>query len=423
MRGKLLSAALTASACLVVSVVPAEAGPAVTGDTADASVVTTWNEIADRTIFTENAKTISESGLYFGFVHLAMYDAVVAIRGGYQPYAYHRVADPAASPEAAAVTAAYDVLRHYFPASATNLAADYADSMAAIPNGRAKIRGRLVGTSAAATLIRVRLGDGRNADITLDVEPAPGVWRPTPPAFAPMIVPWLGFVDPLVLASDTQLQGRHPDALDSAAYARDYAEVRAYGAREGSLRTQAQTDTALFYTDNAVRQYQTALRAQVTDRGLGLLDSARAFALLGSATADAEISCWRSKYDYAYWRPITAITLGDTDGNPATTADPIWLPLVDTPPYPEYTSGHACITGAATGTFSYLFGADAIDLDVYSAVAGASRHYDTAGALDTQTMNARIWLGLHFRKAMTDGNRQGHRSADWASTHAFQPTG
>ncbi len=221
----------------------------------------------------------------------------------------------------------------------------------------------------------MRLHDGRDADITLDVQPAPGGLATDPPAFAPMIVPWLGFVDPLTLVSDNQLQGRHPYPLGSAAYAADYDEVRLYGARTGSLHTPEQTDTAMCYTDNAVRQYQASLRSAVTDRGYGLLAGTRAFALLGSATADAQISCWRAKYDNAFWRPLTAITLGDTDGNPATAPDPDWLPLVDNPPYPECTSGHACITGAATGTFSYLFGADSIDVDVTSTVTGTARHY------------------------------------------------
>ncbi|MDQ3455251.1 MAG: vanadium-dependent haloperoxidase, partial [Actinomycetota bacterium] len=148
----------------------------------------------------------------------------------------------------------------------------------------------------------------------------------------------------------------------------------------------------------------------------------RAFALLGSTTGDAQIACWRAKYDYAYWRPLTAITLANTDGNPATVADPDWLPLVDNPPYPEYVSGHACFTGAVSGTLSHLFGADSIDLNISSAVTGTDRHYRTAAKLDRETINARIWLGLHFRQAMSDGNQLGHYVAGWGATHYFQPT-
>ncbi|MGI8691843.1 MAG: vanadium-dependent haloperoxidase [Geodermatophilaceae bacterium] len=169
-------------------------------------------------------------------------------------------------------------------------------------------------------------------------------------------------------------------------------------------------------------QYQAGMRDKVTTLGLDIVDSARAFAILNASVADALIAAWRAKYDYAYWRPITAIQLGDTDGNPATEPDPDWLPLVDTPPYPEYVSGHAPATGAASGTFSTLFGADSIDLNLSSAVTMTNRTYATAEALDMDTMNARIWLGLHFRKAMTDGNQLGHDVSGWATSNYFQPT-
>nr|MBA2552725.1 vanadium-dependent haloperoxidase [Geodermatophilaceae bacterium] len=327
-----------------------------------------------------------------------------------------------ASSEVAAATAAYRVLRHYFPASAANLAADYSAFLAGIPNGVAKAGGKVVGSAAAATIIELRQHDGRHATVTLDVEPAPGVWRPTPPAFAPMLAPELGFVTPLLLDSATQFPPPGPDAIESAAYAVDYEEVRLYGAREGSLRTPEQTDTARFFADNAVLQYQAGMRDKVTTLGLDIVDSARAFAILNASVADALIAAWRAKYDYAYWRPITAIQLGDTDGNPATEPDPDWLPLVDTPPYPEYVSGHAPATGAASGTFSTLFGADSIDLNLSSAVTMTNRTYATAEALDMDTMNARIWLGLHFRKAMTDGNQLGHDVSGWATSNYFQPT-
>jgi hypothetical protein len=230
-------------------------------------------------------------------------------------------------------------------------------------------------------------------------------------------------VIPLVLDSPTQLRLPGPDGLGTSAYGQDFTEVRTYGALERSARTPAQTETALFWNANPVLQYQVALRDQVTRRGLDIRSSARAFALLGASTADSLIACWRAKYDYAYWRPITAIRLAATDGSPATVPDPNWTPLVPTPPYPEYTSGHACVTGAASGTFSTLFGATSLHLTVSSSVTGTTRHYDTAAALDAETMNARIWLGLHFRKAMTDGNRLGHRVADVAARRHFEPTG
>jgi hypothetical protein len=389
----------------------------------DPAVIAEWNAIAARTILSENATPVPASALYFGFVSLAVYDAVVAIEGGYEPYAQQPPVNAPASSEAAAATAAYRVLSHYFPASADKLAADYAASLADVPAGAGLVHGTRVGEAAAAAIIQLRQNDGRGAAVSLTVAPAPGVWRPTPEAFAPMAVPWLGFVTPLVLDSPTQLRLPGPDGLGTSAYARDFAEVRAYGALQGSARTPAQTGTALFWNANPVLQYQAALRDQVTGRGLDIRSSARAYAMLGATTADSLIACWRAKYDHAYWRPITAIRLAATDGNPGSMPDPNWTPLVPTPPYPEYTSGHACVTGAATGTFSNLFGATSLDLMVASSVTLTTRRYDTAAALDAETMNARIWLGLHFRKAMTDGNRLGHRVADVAASRHFEPTG
>jgi hypothetical protein len=413
-------AAALVTAALVLFAAPNRA--AAHPSTADASVVTEWNAVAVRTIFTENATPVPSSGLYFGFVSLAVHDAIVTVEGRYEPYLRQPRPRGQASVEAAAATAAYLVLRHYFPASAANLATDYAASLAEVPDGPAKARGLLVGAVAAGNIVRARDDDGRNAPITLDVTPAPGVWRPTPDAFAPMLVPWLGFVEPLALRSPTQIQLPCPDPLDSRRYARDFAEVKAYGAKEGSARSPEQTETALFWNANSQLQYQVAMRDQVTRRGLDVAAAARAFALLGAATADAAISCWRAKYDHAYWRPITAIHLADTDGNPATEPDPAWNSLVPAPPYPDYTSGHACLTGAASQVYGHLFGRRSIDLDVSSSVTGTTRHYASVTALDQETMNARIWLGIHFRRAMTDGNMIGHRAAAWLIAHELRPT-
>jgi hypothetical protein len=285
------------------------------------------------------------------------------------------------------------------------------------------VHGKRVGEEAATAVIASRVGDGRGADHPLVVTVAPGVWRPTPDAFAPMLVPWLGFVRPLSLISPTQFALPGPDAITSAAYAADFAEVKAYGAKTGSSRSPLQTETALFFTANSVLQYQEGMRNAVTDHGLDILDSARAFALLGTSTADALIACWRAKYDYAYWRPITAIREADTDDNDATEPDPSWTPLAPTPPYPDYVSGHACITGAASSTMSHLFGAQSIDLRIFSPVTGTTRTYPTSSKLDEDTMNARIWLGLHFRRAMTSGNALGHRAGDWVFTHEFRQAG
>jgi hypothetical protein len=411
---------LVAAACAATQISLAPV-PAQARERDDATVIAQWDAIAVRTIASENPVPIPASTLYFGFVSLAVYDAVVAIRGGYRPYLPQPPADRRASADAAVVTAAHDVLAHYFPASAANLAADRTAALAAIPDGYRKTAGQRAGATAAARLIAARADDGRNAAITFTAAPAPGVWRPTPDAFAPMAVAWLGFVRPLALRAPDQIPLAGPDALHSRAYARDFAEVRAYGAAQGSARSDAQTQTAMFWSANVVAQFHTALQDQITRRGVGLLPAARASALLGLASADTQIGCWRAKYEHAFWRPVTAIRLADTDGNPRTSPDPAWTPLALNPPYPDYVSGHACITGAATETFGHLFGSRSIDLDVTSPVTGTTRHYRSTAALDAETMNARIWLGLHFRRAMTDGNRLGHETARWIARHELGP--
>ncbi|GGL93284.1 vanadium-dependent haloperoxidase [Nakamurella endophytica] len=418
---RFLAAAVVATACLAVQVAgspPAAAHPA--PHPPGVSVITSWNAIALRTVYAENATPIPSSSLYLAFVSTAVYDAVVTVEGRYQPFTYRAPQARAASSEVAAATAAFTVLRHYFPASTMALEADYAAFVAGRPAGHATDAGMRVGRAAAEATIASREGDGRNAERVLTVTPGPGVWRPTPPALAPMLVPWLGFVRPLVLRSPTQIRLPGPDRLTSRAYARDFAEVKAYGARQGSLRSAEQTETALFWNANSVAQYRTALAGAITRRGMDIVQGARAMALLSTSTADSVIACWRAKYDFHYWRPVTAIALAATDGNPATVADPSWQPLVDTPPYPDYLSGHACITGAATNTFSYLFGRHSIDVDIASSVTGTTRHFDSARALDRETIDARIWLGLHFRRAMTDGNRLGHQASAWTIRHAFR---
>jgi hypothetical protein len=387
-----------------------------------ASMIVQWDDIATQTVVTENLQPPAVASVYLSFASVAMYDAVVAIRGGFRPYALMR--RPAgtrhASVPAAAATAAYTVLKHYFPASA-HLDAEYQASLAEVPDGTSEDHGVVVGDAAAQALIALRTDDGLDKlnGRQLSPTPAPGVWRPTPPTFLPMLAPGLGFVRPMVLTSPTQLSLPGPSKLGSAVYARDFNEVKRMGSIDSATRTPAQTQTALFFSDNPLVQYQAGMRALATEHGLGSVATARMFALVDTGTADAMISCWRAKYDYAFWRPITAIALADTDGNAATTADSGWAPLSTTPPYPEYTSGHACVTGSVSRGLSILFGADHIDLTVSSAVTGTTRHYQKAETLNRQTKDARIWLGLHFRTAMNDGNNLGQRAAAYVAAHAF----
>ena len=258
------------------------------------------------------------SPLFFAFTSIAMHDAVAAIEGDFEPYIEQPRAHAHASPEVAAATAAHRVLRHYFPASAANLDADYAAFLADVPNGVGKVHGTRVGLAAADALIALRADD----DFTT-VHPDRGRARhrrlgTDSAGFAPMAVLWLGFVTPFVLESPTAIPLPGPDPVDSAEYAVDYNEVKAKGALNGSTRTDDETATALFWSTpvGPVVQYNAAMRTETAERGLDIGQTARAFALLDTSISDANISCWYAKWSYAYWRPVTAIT------RPLTTATP-----------------------------------------------------------------------------------------------------
>jgi len=227
-----------------------------------------------------------------------------------------------------------------------------------------------------------------------------------------MAATWLKLVEPLVLPAAIVLDG--PPPLDSDQYAADFAEVRDYGGTV-SLRTDEQTATALFHTVAPLFQHLDAIRDQITGRDLDIVDAARALAVFDASMADVLISCWRNKWDFKFWRPVTAIALADTDNNPATAVVPGWTPLRPTPPYPDYPSGHACFVGSVSGSLDNLFGPGPLDrpYTMKSYLDGIpDRSYATTDALDTETMNARIWNGFHFRTAMTAGNTLGHTVAD-----------
>jgi hypothetical protein len=400
----------------------ATAATPATATTDSAKVITDWNALAVTTLAGDTTKQPIEDFLYLGFVQAAVYDAVVGVEGRYAPYRFHAHAPRGTSAQAAAVAAAHEVLVTYSPYAQATLDAAYAASLAQIPDGKAKTHGIAFGTRAADHLIRLRANDGRNAPILFTQPPAPGVWRPTPPAFLPMSAPWLGFVTPLLARSPLQFGPPAPPALTSARYTRDFNEVKAFGSLTSTARTPAQTDTALFFSGSALVQYNSGLRDQVAVRHLDIVEAARMFAAVDMSVADALITVWRAKYDYGFWRPITAINLADTDGNPATIADPTWVPLLTNPPYPEYPSGYNVVNSTVSHGLEELFETRHLQLTLIStAVPGVQRFYDSGRAERRDVVDARMWLGIHFRFADTAARDMGLRLTDWTLDHYFQP--
>jgi hypothetical protein len=265
-------------------------------------------------------------------------------------------------------------------------------------------------------VIRLRAHDGRNAPIFFTQLPAPGVWRPTPPLFLPMSAPWLGFVTPLLVHSATQFAPPAPPALTSARYTSDFNEVKALGSVNSTQRTADQTSTARFFSGSALVQYNAALRDQVTVRQLDIVDAARMFAAIDMSVADAEITVWRAKYVYGFWRPITAITLADTDGNPDTAPDPSWVPLFNTPNYPKPQRYNGFNSDLVTP-----WGRGAQLTLISTTAPGVVRHYDSGRALLQDVVNARVWNGFHFRSADIASRDLARQLAAWTLDHYFQP--
>ena len=277
-----------------------------------------------------------------------------------------------------------------------------------------------VGQDAAAQILSLRANDGSwpsNPEVFTGGT-QPGEWRPTPPAFASMAVPWLGDVASFAVPSALLFPPPPPD-LTSDRYTRDYDEVKALGRATGSSRTQEQTDLALFYSDNLIVQAQRTLRgvaATVDDVGA----NARLFALANMSAADTVIGAWKAKRFYHLWRPITAIREGENDGNPDTVGDPTWTPLLATPAYPEYDSGANSFTAAVTRTLALLLG-DKKTFTVTSTPVNQSKTYQRFSDLADDMVRVRIYQGIHFRRADEIARIEGRRAADWAFVHSLRP--
>jgi hypothetical protein len=350
--------------------------------------------------------------------------------GEYELYEWNAKAPKGASPQAAAAVAAHGVLMEYFgtgdvpnsDAIAANLNAALATSLGEIPGGVPKEQGIRYGERAAERIVELRADDGRFAPIVFNPPLAPGVWRPTPPAMAPFFGPWLGQVDPFVLNSPNQLDPGPPPPIASDLYVEEFEEVRDYGVNVGSLRSAEQTQTALFFSDVGVVPLQAGLRDLVTRRGLDISDSARLFAVVELSMADSAIAVWNAKFNYGWWRPITAIREADTDGNPETAAVLGWTPLIVSPPYPDWPSGLCGVFGAASTALTRLNADGRVDLKLTSAAAGVTRHYDIAADIQQDAIDARVFSGIHFRTADEVAIVMGTQVANWALDHHFTPT-
>jgi hypothetical protein len=385
--------------------------PAARATDLSATPVTYWSNEARRAIVPPGPNNIfgpenygnkfpGEAAVYMGIVHAAIYDAAVAIEGGYEPYAIAVIAPPNTSPAAAIATATHHTLIGLQPPlgltqdQVNYLNGIYDTYMANIPEGEAKMNGIEVGQQVAAAIVTLRTNDGRERNPTLEdlnpPPPGPGVWERNPG-------------NPLPPVLGLRLPGITPLALESA------------------TRTPAQTTQALFWTDHDLRQWNDGMLRLVTDRGLDLVQAARMLAMAHVAGGDGMIACFEAKYHYWFWRPYQAIPRADTDGNPDTEPDPTWVPLRPTPNFPEYVSAHASHSTAVTRALEAFFGTDRIPFTLDSRVTQTTRQYASFRDVVKDVNQARVLAGFHFRNSDQEGSNVGRTVGRYVAEHLFQP--
>jgi hypothetical protein len=416
--GAWLAAMLALAAVLTLAPAGTSAAPSVASSE---NAVLHWSGVAANAIVV--GRPPASSSVLGGMVHGAMYDAVAAVEGGLEPFATGVTAPPGASADAAVAQAARDVLVARVPAQTAAVQTAYDAYMASIPNGPAKDGGKAVGAAAAAGMLAMRTGDHFD-DVVPYVQPPPGPGVFEPIATTPPVDTKLPFVRPFTYDSQSKYRPSGPVNLESRRYARDVAEVQSIGRVDSTTRTQFQRETALFHSEQTYFQFNRTLRELAVARGLDLRESARMLGYVNVATADTMIACWEAKYHYYFWRPNHAIQRADTDGNPATSPEAGWLPLL-VGNHPEYPSGHACFTGAVTESLRNYFGTKRVKLVISSTAAGAGppRTYETLDELVKDVENARVWGGLHYRSTMTKTAKHFPRIARDVGRQAFLADG
>src|SRR4051812_35748952 len=335
-------------------------------------------------------------------VQIAVFDAVNAIDGGYQGYATHRNGPKGASEAAAVAQAAHDTLVALYATRTSIFDAALSASLKSVPDGSAENKGVAVGRDAAKQILAERKNDGADAVVSYTPGTAPDDWKPTPPGFAPALLPQWPDVTPFALKSGDQFRAPPPPAMSSDEFTAAFNHVKEIGAIDSTTRTAEQTEIALFWADGAGTatppgHWNLIAEDLAKQQHNTLAGNARLFALLNIALADAGIVSWDAKYFYNFCRPVTAIRNADNDGNPNTSADADWSPLITTPPFPSYTSGHSTFSGAAAAVLAGFFGTDQITFTSVSENAAAGpRTFASFSQAAVEAGISRVYGGIHW---------------------------
>jgi hypothetical protein len=366
---------------------------------ARADVITDWNDVAVPLIRTAPNVTATRQ---LALVHVAQFEAVNAVVGKYTPYVLN-LAAPTASAEAAAAQAAHDLLARLYPASQSALDNALATSLAAVPNGTPKSDGLALGAAVATQLWALRGSDGTTLSVSNYFPAGAGLWQPTPGGPTNPVSQQYAYATPWTLRSASQFRPAPPPTLTSAQWVADYDEIKSLGETNSSLRTPEQTDIGLFIIEFPFFLLNSALKQALAARSYSLVDSARAFALMHMASADAGIAVWDAKYAYNFWRPVTAIRGADTNLNPATVPDPSWTPLRTTPAHPEYPCAHCTISAAMCEALAAVFGDNFTFTLESPTLPGKPRTFQKFSDYAALSLEGRLYAGFHYRNSSNVG--------------------
>jgi hypothetical protein len=383
-----------------------------------------WNQVLLSIVNTPGAQPANiQPTRNFAILHAAIYDAVNAIDRSHEPYLVSVRAPRDASEVAAADAAAQTALVGLYPGQQALVDADYAAELAQVPDSPAKDKGVRLGEQVASELLAIRANDGSNVTPPPFIAgAAPGDYQLTPPNFAaPVFTTW-GRVRPFVLDRSDQFRPAPPPPLTSDAYAAAVNEVQSLGSAGSTTRTAQQTQIGRFWNPPIQNFWNQIAEAVALAHHSDLTTTARLFAALNLSFADSAIAFYDAKYAYQLWRPVTAIRLADTDGNPNTVADQTWLPLTGaTPADPSYPGAHSTISAAGADVLASFYGNDDSFSVTSPALPGVTRSFTSFSDAAQEAGLSRIFAGVHTRLDHVAGLALGHDVAGFVLRHALLP--